>query len=95
MAVNQNTKITNDLRELLYTRFSSIIIKFYRNGNSSDNACVCEGLDYVSADFTTHDKKKCQLAVTLKYFKENTQEVYDTLKNPFPVKKQEFVCEFL
>ncbi len=94
MAVNKNT-ITNDLRELLYARFSSMIIKFYRKGNSSDTACVCDGLDYVSADFTTHDKKKCQLAVTLKYFKENTQEVYDTLKNPFPVKKQEFVCEFL
>ena len=94
MAVNKNT-ITNDLRELLYARFSSMIIKFYRKGNSSDTACVCEGLDYVSADFTTHDKKKCQLAVTLKYFKENTQEVYDTLKNPFPVEKQGFVCEFL
>lgn len=95
MAVNQNTKISNDLRELLYARFSSIIIKFYRKDNSSDNACVSEGPDYVGADFTTPDKKKCQLVVTLKYFIENTQEVYDTIKNPLPVKKQEFVCDFL
>ena len=49
----------------------------------------------MGADFTTPDKKKCQLAVTLKYFMENTQEVYDTLKNPLHVRKQEFVCEFL
>ena len=26
---------------------------------------------------------------------QNTQEVYDTIKNPLPVKKQEFVCDFL
>lgn len=25
----------------------------------------------------------------------NTQEVYDTIKNPLPVKNQEFICKFL
>ena len=95
MPAQNNTTITKKSSELLYERFSSMIIKFYRKGNSTDNACVFEGPDYVGADFTTPDKKKCQLAVTLKYFMENTQEVYDTLKNPFPVKKKGFVCEYL
>ena len=94
MPAHNNIVITNDLRELLYARFSSMIIKFYRKNQPSKNTVVCDGPDYVGAEFTSPDKKQCKLCVSLKYFMEHTQEVYNTIKKPIFVNKQDFVCEF-
>ncbi len=97
MAAKKKTIITNELRELLCQRFRSMTTKFYgkQKQSTADICSVTSGQNYVEADFTTLDKKKCQLAVTLKYFQENTQEIYDTIKNPSLVNKPEFICELI
>ena len=95
MPVQNNIVITNDLKELLYERFTSMIVKFYRKNQSSENTVVCEGPDFVEAEFTSPDKKRCDLIVSLNYFLEHTQEVYNIIKNPVTVNKQDFVCKFI
>lgn len=93
MPVQNNTTITNELREQLYERFDSMITKFYRKLYSNGKVYISHNTNYVEAFFISPDKKQYDLFVTLKYFNENMQEVYDIIKNPFLIKKEEIFCE--
>lgn len=93
MSKIKNHIMTRQMAELLATRFFSMVTKFYYKKPNS-NTMLKSGGSYVGAEFTSPDNKRCYFSVTLEYFKNNQQEVYDLLKNPFEIEKDGLICEF-
>lgn len=90
MKNENNVQLSEELKELLCQRFLSIFIKIY--GKNAQRWTLTTGFDYISADFKSPDQREFSVVLTLKYFLNNTKEVYNLIKNPYEVDKEELKC---
>ncbi len=90
--MTQKTKQLSTIKkELLQQRFVSMVSKFYSNKPDCHTAFYY-GSSSIEVWFTSTDNKNCHFGVSLEYFQNNQQEVYDLLKNPLETEKEGFVC---
>lgn len=84
-------QLSKQKKELPQQRFVSMVSKFYSN-KPDCHTCFHHGFSSIEVWFTSPDNKKCHFGVSLEYFQNNQQEIYDLLKNPFETEKEGLVC---
>ena len=87
----KKTQLSKKTKELLQQRFVSMVVKLYTN-KPDGHTPFYYGSSSIEVWFTSPDNKNCHFGVSLEYFLDNQQEVYDLLKNPLETEKEGLVC---